>query len=102
MTGATRAAADRMSRGLSHRAIPVITMKVDAHRDLPAGKHQFLLTNSIPRRQLTRVMGWFSTVEQPVVRDLSIASWRLFAGDSNCTKPGRRGLPACTIASSAN
>jgi phosphatidylserine decarboxylase len=41
----------------------------------------FLLTNRIPRRQLTRVMGWFSTVEQPLVRDLSIAIWKLFAGD---------------------
>ena len=41
----------------------------------------FLLTNRIPRRQLTRLMGWFSSVEQPLVRDLSIAIWRLFAGD---------------------
>src|SRR5262245_36419289 len=41
----------------------------------------FLLTNRIPRRQLTRVMGWFSTIENPVVRDLSIAVWRLFAGE---------------------
>lgn len=41
----------------------------------------FLLTNRIPRRQLTRAMGWFSGVEQPLVRDLSIAIWKLFAGD---------------------
>src|SRR5262245_45924464 len=41
----------------------------------------FLLTNRIPRRQLTRVMGWFSTIENPVVRDLSIAVWRRFAGE---------------------
>ena len=41
----------------------------------------FLLTNRIPRRQLTRLMGWFSTVEQPLVRDLSIAIWKFFAGD---------------------
>ena len=39
----------------------------------------FLLTNRIPRQLLTRFMGWFSRIEQPVVRELSIAAWRLFA-----------------------
>jgi len=39
----------------------------------------FLLTNRIPRRLATRFMGWFSRIEQPVIRDLSIAIWRLFA-----------------------
>ena len=38
----------------------------------------FVLTNRIPRRLATRFMGWFSTIEQPVVRDISIAIWRLF------------------------
>jgi phosphatidylserine decarboxylase len=38
----------------------------------------FLLTNRIPRRLLTRLMGSFSRIEQPLVRDLSIAVWRLF------------------------
>jgi phosphatidylserine decarboxylase len=38
----------------------------------------FLLTNRVPRRLLTRLMGWFSRIEQPLVRDLSIAVWRLF------------------------
>jgi len=32
----------------------------------------FLLTNRIPRAALTRFMGWFSKIEQPLVRDLSI------------------------------
>jgi len=41
----------------------------------------FLLTNRIPRRLVTRFMGWFSQIEQPMVRDLSIATWKLFAGD---------------------
>jgi phosphatidylserine decarboxylase len=36
----------------------------------------FLLTNRIPRLTLTRFMGWFSKIEQPLVRDLSIAIWR--------------------------
>jgi phosphatidylserine decarboxylase len=39
----------------------------------------FLLTNRIPRRLLTRFMGWFSRIEQPLVRDLSIATWRFFS-----------------------
>jgi phosphatidylserine decarboxylase len=39
----------------------------------------FLLTNRIPRLTLTRFMGWFSQIEHPVVRDLSIALWKLFA-----------------------
>ena len=39
----------------------------------------FLLTNRIPRIALTRFMGWFSKIEQPLVRDLSIAAWKLFA-----------------------
>ena len=38
----------------------------------------FLLTNRVPRRLLTRFMGWFSRIEQPLVRNLSIAVWRLF------------------------
>jgi len=39
----------------------------------------FLLTNRIPRRLLTRLMGWFSQIEHPLVRDLSMEVWRLFA-----------------------
>lgn len=38
----------------------------------------FLLTNRVPRQFLTRFMGWFSQIEQPLVRDLSIAIWKLF------------------------
>ena len=39
----------------------------------------FLLTNRIPRRLATRFFGWFSKIEQPLVRDLSMGVWRLFA-----------------------
>lgn len=39
----------------------------------------FLLTNRIPRAALTRFMGCFSKIEHPLVRDLSIACWRLFS-----------------------
>jgi phosphatidylserine decarboxylase len=41
------------------------------HEDL-----NFLLTNRIPRRFATRFMGWFSRIEQPLVRDVSIGVWR--------------------------
>jgi phosphatidylserine decarboxylase len=39
----------------------------------------FLLTNRIPRAGLTRFMGWFSKIENPLVRDGSIALWKLFS-----------------------
>lgn len=39
----------------------------------------FLLTNRIPRAALTRFMGWFSRIENPIVRDASIACWRMFS-----------------------
>jgi phosphatidylserine decarboxylase len=39
----------------------------------------FLLTNRIPRRFATQFIGWFSQIEQPLVRDASIALWRLFS-----------------------
>jgi phosphatidylserine decarboxylase len=39
----------------------------------------FLLTNRIPRRLATQFIGWFSKIEQPFVRDLSIGLWRLFS-----------------------
>ncbi len=39
----------------------------------------FLLTNRIPRRLATQFIGWFSRIEQPLVRDISIGVWRLFS-----------------------
>ncbi len=39
----------------------------------------FFLTNRIPRRTLTRFVGWLAKIEQPLVRDLSIALWRQFS-----------------------
>jgi phosphatidylserine decarboxylase len=38
----------------------------------------FLLTNRLPRAALTRFMGRFSKIRQPLVRDASIAVWKLF------------------------
>jgi phosphatidylserine decarboxylase len=40
----------------------------------------FLLTNRIPRQLTTQLIGWFSQIEQPLVRDVSIAIWRFFSG----------------------
>jgi phosphatidylserine decarboxylase len=39
----------------------------------------FLLTNRIPRYYATRFFGWFSRIEQPLVRDWSIALWKKFS-----------------------
>jgi len=39
----------------------------------------FLLTNRIPRRLLTRFMGWFSRIEQPFIREVSMGVWRFFS-----------------------
>jgi phosphatidylserine decarboxylase len=49
-------------------------MKIVQQDDL-----NFLLTNYIPRRTLTRFMGWFSRIEQPLIRDLSLSVWKFFA-----------------------
>jgi phosphatidylserine decarboxylase len=59
----------------------------------------FALTNRIPRAGLTRFMGWFSKLEQPVVREVSIAAWRLFADLdlSDARKSSFRSLHDCFI-----
>lgn len=49
-------------------------MKIVQQEDL-----NFLLTNRIPRRSLTQFMGWFSRIEHPLVRDISLAVWRVFS-----------------------
>jgi phosphatidylserine decarboxylase len=39
----------------------------------------FLLTNRIPRRMLTLFFGWFSKVEYPWIRDISLGLWKRFS-----------------------
>lgn len=39
----------------------------------------YFLTNRIPRRSMTRFVGWLAKIEQPLVRDISIAVWRRFS-----------------------
>jgi len=41
----------------------------------------FLVTNRIPRRFLTQLMGWYSRIENPLLAKFSIFIWRLFAHD---------------------
>src|SRR5262245_8978221 len=63
--------ADRLDGSMTLRSQ---LQRIVAHEDLNC-----LLTNRIPRRLATRFMGWFSRIEAPLVRDASIALWRLFA-----------------------
>ena len=39
----------------------------------------FVLSNRIPRRFATRLMGWFSHIESPLLARVSIAIWRRFS-----------------------
>jgi len=55
-----------------------MTVRALVRRALRHERLNFVLTNRIPRRQLTRFMGWFSRIEQPLVRDLSIRVWCWF------------------------
>jgi len=48
--------------------------RVTQHEDL-----NFLLTNRIPRQLLTRFIGWFSKVENPLISRLSIGLWKAFS-----------------------
>ena len=41
----------------------------------------FLLTNRIPRRFANRFMYWFGRIQNPLVRAISIRTWKLFASD---------------------
>ncbi len=57
----------------------IVTVRNGLMRVLQQENLNFLLTNRLPRRQLTRFMGWFSDIEQPVVRKVSIKAWAFFA-----------------------
>ena len=48
--------------------------KIVAQEDI-----NFLLTNRLPRRLTTRLVGWFSKIENPLLSRASIAAWKLFA-----------------------
>jgi phosphatidylserine decarboxylase len=56
-----------------------MTLKSRILRTLDREDVNFLVTNRIPRRLLTRFAGWFSRIEQPLIRDASIGMWRFFS-----------------------
>ena len=56
-----------------------MTVKSCVQRAVARDGVNFVLTNRLPRRLLNRFAGWFSRIEQPVVRDLSIGVWRFFS-----------------------
>jgi phosphatidylserine decarboxylase len=57
-----------------------MTLRSHVQRLLQQEDLNFLLTNRIPRRLATQFVGWFSKIEQPIIRDLSIGLWRFFSG----------------------
>jgi phosphatidylserine decarboxylase len=56
-----------------------MTLRSRIQRVLEQENLNFLLTNRIPRRLATQFIGWFSQIEQPLVRDISIGLWRFFS-----------------------
>ncbi len=60
--------------GDDYMTVRAVLARVAGQEDL-----NFLLTNRIPRRWLTLLIGRLSRVRQPLVRDLSIGIWKLFS-----------------------
>lgn len=56
-----------------------MSLRQQLHKILDQEDINFLLTNRLPRRWLTQFMGWFSKIEHPWVRDISIAIWKFFS-----------------------
>lgn len=46
----------------------------------------FLLTNRIPRGFMTRLMGWYSKINSPLLTRFSLYIWKLFASDLDLTE----------------
>lgn len=60
----------------------------------------FLLTNRIPRRLATRLVGWFGGIDTGVLTGVTIAVWRLFARDldlSEAREQSFRSLRDCFV-----
>ena len=55
--------------------------KITQHEDI-----NFLLTNRIPRRYATFFMGWFSRIENPIIRYFTFKIWNIFADDLNLSE----------------
>lgn len=50
----------------------------------------FLLTNRVPRRFLTRLMGWYSKIESRPLTRFSIFIWKVFADDLDLSEARKR------------
>src|SRR3954468_13429034 len=66
------------NRGLPEGVYGTMTLRTEMLRVFEQEDVNFLLTNRVPRRLLTRFAGWFSRIEQPLVRDISLLVWKLF------------------------
>ncbi len=55
-----------------------MTVRTTISRVVQQEDINFLLTNRIPRRCLTRLVGWLSKLENPFISVPAIALWRLF------------------------
>ena len=56
-----------------------MSLRQQIHSLLNQEDLNFLLTNRLPRRFLTQFVGWFSKIENPLIRDFSIATWKYFS-----------------------
>ncbi len=56
-----------------------MTLRQTLHRIAQQEDLNFLVTNRIPRQSLTRLVGWFSKLENPLVSRISIALWKIFS-----------------------
>jgi phosphatidylserine decarboxylase len=56
-----------------------MSMKKTIQNILSQEDLNFLLTNRIPRNTLTRFIGWFSQIENPVLAYISIQVWKFFS-----------------------
>jgi len=78
----------------------LVTLKASLGALLQQEDLNFLLTNRIPRRLLTRFVGWFSRIEHPLVSIPSLWAFRFFADNLNldeALKSRFRSLHDCFI-----
>ena len=56
-----------------------MTLRKQIHSLLANEDLNFLLTNRLPRRWLTQMVGRLSKIENPLVAQASIAIWKFFS-----------------------
>ena len=77
---------------------PVPRLRTLHHKVLQHERINFLLTNRVPRIALTRFMGWYSGIRNPLLAAAPIKVWRFFAPDldlSESPKKRYRSLQEC-------